>query len=159
FKDGYDAILENARISAQAAATAIGRDSSTALETVQRVRQIRASMYPGISVAYLPPGGTPVTAGSWLPLPVPDRAPPWMKEDVFAGSLGIRMKDAAEGEDLVVRSVVKVGAAGAGGIVVVDIPVDGHVIHRLHETTGVRLENVFDYSASSPATPIKTTSG
>src|SRR5262249_16382190 len=41
FKDGYDAILENARISAQAAATAIGRDSSTALETVQRVRQIR----------------------------------------------------------------------------------------------------------------------
>jgi len=159
FKDGYDAILENARISAQAAATAIGRDSSTALETVQRVRQIRASMYPGISVAYLPPGGTPVTAGSWLPLPVPDRAPPWMKEDVFAGSLGIPMKDAAEGEDLVVRSVVKVGAAGAGGIVVVDIPVDGHVIHRLHETTGVRLENVFDYSASSPATPIKTTSG
>ena len=159
FKDGYDAILENARISAQAAATAIGRDSSTALETVQRVRQIRASMYPGISVAYLPPGGQPVTAGSWLPLPVPDRAPPWMKEDVFAGSLGIPMKDAAEGEDLVVRSVVKVGAAGAGGIVVVDIPVDGHVIHRLHETTGVRLENVFDYSASSPATPIKTTSG
>jgi len=159
FKDGYDAILENARISAQAAATAIGRDSSTALETVQRVRQIRASMYPGISVAYLPPGDQPVTAGSWLPLPVPDRAPPWMKEDVFAGSLGIPMKDAAEGEDLVVRSVVKVGAAGAGGIVVVDIPVDGHVIHRLHETTGVRLENVFDYSASSPATPIKTTSG
>src|SRR4029079_5293849 len=57
FKDGYDAIIEHARISAQAAATEIGRDPSTAAETIQRVHRIRASLYPDMSVAYLPPAG------------------------------------------------------------------------------------------------------
>src|SRR3954468_18568242 len=45
FKDGYDGIVEHARISAQAAATEIGRDPTTSMETVQRVRRIRERTY------------------------------------------------------------------------------------------------------------------
>src|SRR3954468_15115007 len=71
FKDGYDGIIENARISAQAAATEISRDPSTIGETIQRVHRIRVSSYPDISVAYLAPDGPPLTVGPWARLPVP----------------------------------------------------------------------------------------
>src|SRR3954462_1963815 len=65
FKDGYDAIIEHARISAQAAAIEIGRDPSSANETIQRVHRIRTSMYPDISVAFVAPDGPPIKAGPW----------------------------------------------------------------------------------------------
>src|SRR6188472_1637463 len=41
FKDGYDSIVENARLSAQAAATEIARNPAAAVETIQRVHRIR----------------------------------------------------------------------------------------------------------------------
>ena len=144
FKDGYDAIIEHARISAQAAATEIGRDPSTAGETIQRVHRIRASLYPDMSVAYLPPAGEGIKAGRWARLPVPDDIPAWMKDDVFAGSVGLPVKDSAGEEELIVRAFVKVGTGGSDGAVVVDIPLDDQVTQRLHESTGVRIENVFD---------------
>jgi len=144
FKDGYDAIIEHARISAQAAATEIGRDPSTAAETIQRVHRIRASLYPDMSVAYLPPAGERIKAGRWARLPVPDDIPAWMKDDVFAGSVGLPVKDSAGEEELIVRAFVKVGTGGSDGAVVVDIPLDDQVTQRLHESTGVRIENVFD---------------
>jgi sigma-B regulation protein RsbU (phosphoserine phosphatase) len=154
FKDGYDAIVENARLSAQAAATEIARNPGSAVETIERVHRIRASMYPAISVAYLPADGAKaVTIGPWQRLPAPVRLPAWLKEDVFAGSLGVPVKDSQGEEDLVVRAVVRVGAGGAGGgSVVVDIPLDEQVTHKLHEQTGVRLESVFDSRAVSATT-------
>jgi phosphoserine phosphatase RsbU/P len=144
FKDGYDAIIEHARISAQAAAIEIGRDPSTAVETIQRVHRIRASLYPDMSVAYLPSKGERIKAGRWARLPVPDVVPAWMKDDVFAGSVGLPVKDSAGEEELIVRAFVKVGTGGSDGAVVVDIPLDDQVTQRLHESTGVRIENVFD---------------
>jgi sigma-B regulation protein RsbU (phosphoserine phosphatase) len=152
FKDGYDAIVENARVSAQAAATEIARDPDSVLETIERVHRLRASTYPAISVAYLAPDGQTVRLGPWQRLPAPDRLPAWLKEDFFAGSLGVPVKDSQGEEDLVVRAVVKVGAGGTGGAVVVDIPLDEQVTHKLHEQTGVRLENVFDSRAVSTTT-------
>src|SRR4051812_5778267 len=144
FRDGYDGIIENARISAQAAATEISRDPSTIGETIQRVHRIRVSSYPDISVAYLAPDGRPLTVGPWARLPVPTEIPAWLKEDLFTGSLGVPVKDSPGGEDLVVRAFVKVGTDGSDGAVVVDIPLDEAVTQRLHQSTGVRLENVFD---------------
>src|SRR4051812_43655178 len=156
FKDGYDGVIENARVSAQAAAMEIARNPSTAAETVQRVYRIRATTYPNISVAYLTPGGGFVTAGRWTPLPPPPDIPGWMKEELFAGSIGIPVQGSAGEEDLVVRAMVKVGS---GGAVVVDIPLDEQVTHRLHETTGVRLENVFDQRVeTTAAAPSRTLS-
>jgi sigma-B regulation protein RsbU (phosphoserine phosphatase) len=159
FKDGYDGIVENARLSAQAAATEIARNPDSAVETIERVHRIRSSSYPAVSVAYLWPGGDSVSVGPWHRLPAPDVLPAWLKEDSFAGSLGIPVKDSQGEEDLVVRAVVKVGAGGSGGAVVVDIPLDEQVMHRLHEQTGVRLENVFDSRVTIATTaPAGTTS-
>ena len=144
FRDGYETIMEGARLSAQAAATEIGRDPASAITTIERVHRIRAKTYPAFSIAYLAPNGQRDTIGPWQRLPAPDRIPAWLRDEIFAGSLGVPVKDSAGEEDLVVRAVVKVGSGGAGGAVVVDIPLDEQAMHRLHESTGVRLENVFD---------------
>jgi hypothetical protein len=144
FKDGYDAIVNSAQLSAQAAATEIARNPDSAVETVERVHRIRYPMYPGVSVAYLWPGGDSFRIGPWERLPPPDALPAWLTDDVFVGSFGVAVKDAPGEEDLVVRAVVKVGPRGSGGAVIVDVPIDAQVAHRLHEQTGVRLENVLD---------------
>jgi sigma-B regulation protein RsbU (phosphoserine phosphatase) len=141
FKDGYDQIIENARLSAQAAATEITRNPASAVETIERVHRIRAGMYPAISIAYLAPNGTTKTVGPWKSAPVPPAPPPWLVGDVFTGSVAVPMKDSVGEEELVVRALIKV--AGGAGAVVIDIPVDEQVTHRLHETSGVRLENVY----------------
>ena len=157
FKDGYDTIVENARLSAQAAATEIARNPASAPETIQRVHRIRASAYPAISIAYLAPDGGREMIGPWQRLPAPEATPAWMKEDVLTESFGVPVKDAPGEEDLIIRAVVKVGARGSGGTVVVDIPLDEEATHKLHEATGVRLENVFDSRVVSSSTAQATT--
>src|SRR5258706_173508 len=79
FKDGYDTIVENARLTAQAAATEIARSPDSAVETIERVHRIRSSTYPAVSVAYLWPGGDSVTMGPWYRLAAPDVLPAWLK--------------------------------------------------------------------------------
>jgi len=157
FKDGYDAIVDSARLSAQAAATEIARNPDSAVETIERVHRIRSPMYPSVSVAYLWPGGDSVTIGPWERLRAPDALPAWLTDDVFAGSFGVPVKDSPGEEDLIVRAVVKVGPGGSGGAVVVDVPIDGQVTHQLHEQTGVRLENVLDGAYASTSTRATTT--
>jgi sigma-B regulation protein RsbU (phosphoserine phosphatase) len=154
FKDGYDTIVDNARLSAQAAASEIARNPDSVVETIERVHRIRSTMYPAFSIVYLWPGGDSVSIGPWQRLPAPDTLPEWLKDEGFAGSFGSPVKDSVGEEDLVVRAVVKVGPGGDGGAVVVDVPIDGQVTHRLHEQTGVRLESVLDgaYTATTTRT-------
>jgi sigma-B regulation protein RsbU (phosphoserine phosphatase) len=145
FRDAYDKVMEDARVSAQAAATAIARTPASVAETLERVHGIRSSTYPGVSVAYLRPDGSASFAGPWKALPVPPASPPWMAaKDIWQGSIGVPIKESPGEEDLVVRTLVKVGPGGSGGAVVVDIPLDDQVLHQLYAGTGVRLENVFD---------------
>ena len=157
FKDGYDAIVDSARLSAQAAATEIARNPDSAVETIERVHRIRSPMYPSVSVAYLWPGGDSVAIGPWERLHAPNALPAWLTDDVFAGSFGVPVKDSPGEEDLIVRAVVKVGPGGSGGAVVVDVPIDGQVTHQLHQQTGVRLENVLDGAYASTSTRATTT--
>ena len=159
FKDGYEAIIEDARLSAQAAATEITRNPAAAVETIQRVHRIRSTTYPAVSIAYLASDGTRQTVGPWKRHPVPDRIPAWLTDDVFTGSLGLPLKDSDGEEELVVRAVVKVGTGGAGGAVIVDVPVDEQVMHRLHQNSGVRLENVYDTRVSGSGTRTNDTPG
>src|SRR4030095_6760161 len=93
-----------------------------------------------------------VRIGPWERLRPPEALPAWLTEDGFAGSFGVAAKDAPGEEVLVVRAVVKVGAGGSGGAVIVDVPIDGQVTHRLHEQTGVRLESVLDGADGSVST-------
>jgi serine phosphatase RsbU (regulator of sigma subunit) len=144
FRDGYDKVIEDARVSAQAAATAIARNPDRIAETIERVHAVRSQTYPAVAVAYVAPDGKASTVGSWKVLPVPAGSPIWLAaRDSFQGALSVPVQDTPNEEDLVVRSLVKVGTGGSGGVVVVDIPLDDQVLHQLYLNTGVRLENVF----------------
>jgi sigma-B regulation protein RsbU (phosphoserine phosphatase) len=156
FRDGYDKVLEDARVSAQAAATEIARTPALTRETVERVHRIRAATYPAMSLAFLPPEGGAVALGPWTLAPMPDAVPPWMAaKDVWQGSIGVPVKDSPGEEDLVLRTVVKVGTGGVGGAVVVDVPLDDQVLAQLYTTTGVRLENVYDTRSDLKHTAVR----
>jgi len=142
FKDGYDQIMDDARLSAQAAATEIARVPASAQETVQRVYRIRQRDYPTLSVAYVPRDSGVIAVGPWKRMAAPSAIPSWLGGDeVFVGTFGVRSPESAAEEDLLVRAIVKVAG---GGAVVVDIPIEDQVIARLRQQTGVNLENVFD---------------
>jgi sigma-B regulation protein RsbU (phosphoserine phosphatase) len=156
FKDGYDTIVEDTRLSAQAAATEIARNPASGAETIQRVHRIRLPRYPALSIAYIAPDGHTETLGPWKTLPIPRAIPRWIKDEVTSMSLGLPVRDTPGEEDLVVRTVVKVGPGGSGGAVIVDIPLDDQVTYRLHDTTGVRLENVSDPRVDGATTRTST---
>src|SRR3954468_586533 len=95
FRDGYEKVIDDARISAQAAATAIARNPERIDETIERVHAVRSQAYPAVSVAYVAPGGAASTAGSWKLLPVPPGSPLWLAaRDSFQGAIGVAIKDA-----------------------------------------------------------------
>jgi sigma-B regulation protein RsbU (phosphoserine phosphatase) len=159
FRDAYDKVMEDARISAQAAATEIARLPDSADETVQRVHRIRASTYPAMSIAYLAPDGRSSSAGGWAALAMPSAVPPWLAaREVFQGSIALPIKATPGEEELVVRTLVKVGTGGVAGAVIVDIPLDDQVQHQLYATTGVRLENVFDARSDLNQSTARSTS-
>src|SRR5204862_7523060 len=114
FRDGYEKVIEDARLSAQAAATEIARAPGRVNETIERVHRIRSGAYPDVSVAYLAPDGSAALAGPWKALPVPVIVPPWMAaRESFQGAIGVPVKDSDGEEDLVIRSLVKVGPGGS----------------------------------------------
>jgi phosphoserine phosphatase RsbU/P len=153
FKDGYDGILEAAMLSAQAGASEIARNPDTVSETIQRVHRIRSPLYPGVSVAYLARDGTVQSIGPWKTLPRPAVVPPWLKEDALVQTYSVPQRGSTAEVDLVARAIVKVGRTA--GAVVVDIPLDDHVMHQLYVNTGVRLENVYDVVAiNGTVTPV-----
>ena len=159
FKDGYDAIVDAALLSAQAGAAEIGRNPSSATETIQRVHRIRAPVYPGVSVAYIGPDGSVQSVGPWKTLPPPTSVPRWLKEDAAAHTYGVPQKGSPAEEDLVARAIVRVSGV-RGAAVVVDIPLDEYVTHQLYVNTGVRLENVYNnHAIGGTTTPVSTNSG
>jgi serine phosphatase RsbU (regulator of sigma subunit) len=159
FKDGYDAIVGAALLSAQAGAAEIGRNPSSVTETIQRVHRIRAPVYPGVSVAYIGPDGSVQSVGPWRTLPAPTGVPLWLKEDSAAHTYGVPQKGSAAEENLIARAIVRVSGV-RGAAVVVDIPLDEFVTHQLYVNTGVRLENVYNNQAiGRTATPPSTNQG
>ena len=154
FKDGYDQIMDDARLSAEAAATEISRNAAAAQETVQRVYRIRQRDYPALSIAYVPRDSVAITMGPWKRMAAPASIPAWLNnQPVFVGTFGVKSQESPAEEDLLVRAIVRV--TGGVGAVVVEIPIDDQVIARLRQQTGVNLEDVFDSRAirgdSAPA--------
>src|SRR4029079_10586501 len=90
FKDGYDQIMDDARLSAQAAATEIARLPASAQETVQRVYRIRQRDGPTLWVAYVPRDGGVIAVGPWKRMAAPSAIPSWLGGDeVFVGTFGV----------------------------------------------------------------------
>ena len=142
FKSGYDKVVDDVRVVAQAAALEIARTPATANQTVERVHRIRSKTYPALSVVYITRDGATHAVGRWEHLKPPSAVPSWITDEQFAGTLALPMAGVADQSELVVRSAAKVGPGGSGGAVIVDVPVDEQLIQRLHDQTAVHAGGV-----------------
>jgi len=141
FKDGYDDIVADVKLAAQAAAGEIGRQPAVAGETLRRSQSAVSQRYPTFSMAFVPRNPSAlasVQAGDWEHQAAPATIPPWAASAGFGGTTFIAGDEPGEVQ-LVIRSVVPArGPAGDVGFVVADVPVDDHLLDRLRETTGVK---------------------
>jgi phosphoserine phosphatase RsbU/P len=141
FKDGYDDIVADVKLAAQAAAGEIGRQPAVAGETLRRSQSAVSQRYPTFSMAFVPSNPlalASVQAGDWEHQAAPATIPPWAASAGFGGTTFIAGDEPGEVQ-LVIRSVVPArGPAGDVGFVVADVPVDDHLLDRLRETTGVK---------------------
>jgi serine phosphatase RsbU (regulator of sigma subunit) len=141
FRDGYDDVVEFARVAARAAATDIGRTPALAQQIVERSQQSVRSRYPSISLVFLPEPGrseAAARAGRWDHAAPPDALPSWIRPDGFSGAVAIPPADAADEWGLAIRVIVPAtGPKGRAGAVIVDVPLDDEVLQRLHDQTGV----------------------
>ncbi|HXW07526.1 MAG TPA: SpoIIE family protein phosphatase [Vicinamibacterales bacterium] len=147
FRDGYEDVVRNAGILAEAAAVEIGRTPRTTRETIERVYRngLRALDLPAIAIAFVPASGSavePIGLG-WEHQSAPLAVPEWARSRAggFTGAFAVARPDSAEPE-LVIRALRPAGTKPVGWVIV-DVPLDGPMLDRLHETTSVKAESVF----------------
>jgi sigma-B regulation protein RsbU (phosphoserine phosphatase) len=145
FKDGYEEIIRNAVSLAEAASVEISRTPDSANYTVSRVQQNGSAAFdlPALSMAFVPesPKGSRVAAGPWDHLQnAPTETPEWVKKrNGWEGTIVVANPDRPGRLELVARAVRHAASTkGRIGQVIVDIPVDGTLIDRLYEQTGVK---------------------
>ena len=150
FRDGYDEVTKNAQLLAEAAAAEIGRVPRTTEETIERVQRNGAASlrYPTLSIAFIPAGSNSppaVARGPWEHLrgsaeKFPS-APEWVRSraDGFTGTTSVSHVDSPNDPELVIRALRPAGRMPSPvGWVIVDLPLDGTMMTRLFEETGVK---------------------
>ena len=139
FKDGYDEIIKNTGLLADAAAADIGRPSANPREALERLITNNGSLnYPGLSLLFIPASGDStrfVTAGRWDHARPPTNLPAWVsKPQGFTGTIDMPVQESPGRHELVVRAVRR----SRLGIVLVDVPIDAEMISRLQDSTGIK---------------------
>jgi sigma-B regulation protein RsbU (phosphoserine phosphatase) len=149
FRDGYEEVTRNVQLIAEAAALEITRTPKTTAETVERVQRNGSNSlgYPALSMLFTPasnPGPEAVSRGPWEHLrqsttPVPT-IPAWLRtRKGFAGTTAVTLVDAPNEPELVIRVVRPTGPPQApSGWLIVDLPLDGVMMTKLYELTGVK---------------------
>jgi sigma-B regulation protein RsbU (phosphoserine phosphatase) len=168
FRDGYDEVTRNVQLIAEAAALEITRAPKSAQETIERVQRNGSSSlgYPALSLVFTPSSNTTLSAvsrGPWEHLrgsatPVPP-IPPWLQRSAkgFVGTTAIAPPDAPNEAELVIRAVRPTGPATAPtGWVVADLPLDGVMLTRLYEVTGVKAGSVTLVRVGPDGKPVTT---
>ncbi|HEV3485390.1 MAG TPA: SpoIIE family protein phosphatase [Vicinamibacterales bacterium] len=143
FRDGYDDIVTFARVAAEGAASEIARTPERTADAVARIQRNTSRLYRGLSMAFVPAvDRVPAArAGEWDHLTELPAIPEWLtlRADGFAGTTLVPAYDAQDEVMLVVRAAVpSISETRRLGWVIVDVPVDSHVLDGLHEATGVR---------------------
>jgi len=145
FKDGYEEIIRDAATLAEAAAVEISRTPAGVEQTIVRVQQNGAAAFnlPSISMAFVPEqaAGPRVVAGPWDHLSAPEATPAWLRTrgSGWNGTIVVPHPDRPDRRELVARAVRHAATPkGRVGQVIVDIPVDGVLVDRLQEQTGVK---------------------
>jgi sigma-B regulation protein RsbU (phosphoserine phosphatase) len=150
FRDGYDDVIRQVQLLAEAAVAEVGRVPSTTEETITRVQRNGAASlgYPTLSMVFIPSSttGPPVVSrGPWEHLhgsAEPSAlATAWIRgrSEGFAGTTTVAPPDALNEPELVIRAVRPAGRVESPiGWVIVDLPLDGAMLNLLHERTGVK---------------------
>ena len=142
FKDGYDAMVDDVGLIAQAAASEIGRDPKTLKDTLTRNKQAVRLRYPEISLAFVPAPKAvhePFEIGPWDHLEPPKAIPAWAQAEGFKGTVPVSSGDGSNEVLLVIRAVSHArGPAGHAGSVVVDLVVDDQTLGYLYDRTSVK---------------------
>jgi sigma-B regulation protein RsbU (phosphoserine phosphatase) len=142
FKDGYEAMVDDVGLIAQAAAAEIGRDPATLQDTLRRNQHAVRQRYPEISIAFVPAGPArrqPFRVGPWAHLEPPADTPSWAQAEGFKGTIPVQPEDRFAEVQLVIRAVRHArGPAGNVGSIVVDLVVDDQVLDYLYERTSVK---------------------
>ena len=144
FKDGYDDVVRNAGLIADAAIGDISRSPAAAREAIDRLNTNTIGLnYPGLSLVFVPAAADPariVRAGRWEHAAPPGTLPSWVARSPqgFTGTIGLPMPESPGRHELVVRAV----RTARPGFVVVDVPIDAAMISRLHEATGVKAGSI-----------------
>ncbi|CAN5884678.1 hypothetical protein BH18ACI5_BH18ACI5_18580 [soil metagenome] len=140
FKDGYDDIVSDVKLTAQAAASAIAREPRATSDALARTQNTISQRYSNVSMAFIPASGGLATAraGEWEHQAPPATVPSWLPvEEGFSGTTFIAGDEPGEVQ-LVIRSVIPTRGQGGAGYVITDVPVDDHLLDRLRETTGIK---------------------
>lgn len=148
FKDGYDDVVSDVRLTAQAAALEIARQPATAPDALTRAQTAVGERYAGVAMAFVPARGhtapqatahalKPATAGAWEHQDPPSIIPAWIPPEGFGGTTFIAGDESGEVQ-LIIRAVIPARGPSGAGHVVADVPVDDHLLDRLRETTGVK---------------------
>jgi sigma-B regulation protein RsbU (phosphoserine phosphatase) len=171
FRGGYDDMTRQVQLLAEAAAAEIARAPRLTEETVDRVQRngSAALRYPTRSRVFVPAsakGPASVSRGPWEHLRgLSDPSTlvlPWIRDkgDGFTGTTAVTPPDAPNESELVIRAVRLAGRSDSPiGWVVADVPLDGAMLNRLYERTGVKAGAVTltKSSADRTATPSATT--
>jgi sigma-B regulation protein RsbU (phosphoserine phosphatase) len=144
FKDGYDDVMRNAGLIADAAVGDIGRATDTPKGVLERLSTNTSGLdYRGLSLVYIPASGDAARvarAGRWDHAAPPATLPMWVTRNPkgFTGTVAMTLQERPGQFELIVRAV----RPGRSGFVVVDVPIDAEMISRLYEETGVKAGHV-----------------
>jgi len=144
FKDGYDDVVRNAGLIADAAIGEIGRATDVPQGVLDRLSTNTSGLnYPGLSLLYTPASGDPARvarAGRWDHAPLPASLPMWVTRNPkgFTGTVALPLAESPGQYELVIRAV----RPGRTGFVIVDVPIDAEMISRLFEATGVKAGHI-----------------
>jgi phosphoserine phosphatase RsbU/P len=162
FTDGYDDVVRNTGLIADAAVGDVARAPANPGEAVERLQTNNSALnYPGLSLVFVPAAGDRariVSTGRWDHAKPPTTLPAWVAASSkgFTGTIAVPLQDSPGNKELVVRAV----RVWRLGFVVVDVPIDAEMISRLHDATGVKADAItVSDDTRSTAGPAATTSG
>jgi sigma-B regulation protein RsbU (phosphoserine phosphatase) len=165
FKDGFEDILDDAQLIAQAVSSEVGREPSQAPQTIARVHKNAVPSYPGLTLAFVPlTAEAPPAAhvGDWEHLAPPTTIPTWLRgrADGFRGTISINRPGSSNRAELVVRVALPAASnVRRFGFVVVDIPIDEQMLDLLYERTRVRAEAIYRAGNDSNTVPLGAVTG
>jgi sigma-B regulation protein RsbU (phosphoserine phosphatase) len=163
FRDGYEEVVRSASVLADAAAAEITRTPRTAAETIERVHRNGLSTLdlPAVAITFVPAPGSrlePIALG-WEHQSAPMTVPEWsrLRSYRFAGAIVGRRGENGDGPELVIRSLRPAGEPPIGWVIV-DVPLDGRLLDKLHEETSIKADSVYVLPSGDTTGPLPLTS-